>query len=129
MPLFTRCQNITNLSNYKFLSQQSHYSSSIKTPLEIEKHLESLYSVTFPHPFLTQNREKMKMICIPVQLNDECTMAWLSKVGRGFSPDKSLLELVGFDADMEVSSAGICTMRVVCTCTSATTNIVNNIIF
>ena len=69
------------------------------------------------------------MICIPVQLNDECTMAWLSKVGRGFSPDKSLLELVGFDADMEVSSAGICTMRVVCTCTSATTNIVNNIIF
>jgi hypothetical protein len=68
------------------------------------------------------NREKMKMICIPVQLNDECTMAWLSKVGKGFSPDKSLLELVGFDADMEVSS-------VVCTCTNTSTNVVINVIF
>ena len=50
----------------------------------------------------------MKMICIPVQLNDECTMAWLSKVGKGFSPDKSLLELVGFDADMEVWTSYVC---------------------
>lgn len=50
----------------------------------------------------------MKMICIPVQLNDECTMAWLSKVGKGFSPDKSLLELVGFDADMEVWPLYVC---------------------
>ena len=48
------------------------------------------------------------MICIPVQLNDECTMAWLSKVGKGFSPDKSLLELVGFDADMEVRTSYVC---------------------
>lgn len=69
------------------------------------------------------------MICIPVQLNDECTMAWLSKVGKGFSPDKSLLELVGFDADMEVLSAYICTMRVVCMCTRATANIVKNVVF
>ena len=50
----------------------------------------------------------MKMICIPVQLNDECTMVWLSKVGKGFSPDKSLLELVGFDADMEVRASYVC---------------------
>ena len=71
------------------------------------------------------------MICIPVQLNDECAMAWLSKVGKGFSPDKSLLELVGFDADMEVIRAEICTTRVVCTCTtaSASTDVVNNLTF
>jgi hypothetical protein len=45
----------------------------------------------------------MRMISIPIQLNDERSAAWIKKMGKGFSPDKTLLQLVGFDAEMEVT--------------------------
>ena len=46
----------------------------------------------------------MKIISIPIQLNDERSAAWIAKVGKGYSPDKSLLALVGFDSEMEVNN-------------------------
>ena len=49
---------------------------------------------------LIARREQMKMITIPVQLNDEVASAWVSKC-RGYTPDESLEELVGFDAETE----------------------------
>lgn len=45
----------------------------------------------------------MRMISIPIQLNDTRSEAWIKKMGKGFIPDKSLLQLVGFDAEMEVT--------------------------
>lgn len=47
-------------------------------------------------------REKMKMISIPVQLNDHSSIKWISRVGKGYAPDTSLLQLVGFNSGMEV---------------------------
>jgi hypothetical protein len=47
-------------------------------------------------------REKMKMVSIPVQLNDAPAIQWIGCVGRGYTPDKSLLKLVGFDSEAEV---------------------------
>jgi hypothetical protein len=44
----------------------------------------------------------MRMISIPIQLNDERSASWIKKMGKGFLPDKTLLQLVGFDAEMEV---------------------------
>jgi hypothetical protein len=44
----------------------------------------------------------MAIISIPIQLNDERSLAWITKVGKGYAPNKNLLELVGFDAEMEV---------------------------
>lgn len=52
---------------------------------------------------LIARREKMKMVSIPIQLNDMRSMVWIKKLGKGFEPDKTLLSLVGFDAEMEVS--------------------------
>lgn len=49
-------------------------------------------------------REKMRMISIPIQLNDERSASWIKKMGKGFCPDKTLLQLVGFDAEMEVTN-------------------------
>lgn len=43
------------------------------------------------------------MISIPIQLNDERSATWIKKMGKGFSPDQTLRELVGFDAEMEVT--------------------------
>ena len=40
------------------------------------------------------------MISIPIQLNDEVSLAWIS-AQRGYAPDISLKELVDFDSDME----------------------------
>jgi len=49
---------------------------------------------------LIARREKMKMISIPIQLNDEVSLAWIS-AQRGYAPDISLKDLVGFDSDIE----------------------------
>lgn len=44
----------------------------------------------------------MKMVSIPVQLNDAPAIQWIGRLGRGYTPDKSLLKLVGFDSAAEV---------------------------
>ena len=63
----------------------------------------NLKLMTIAH-FLTKIifREKMKIISIPIQLNDKRSAAWIAKVGKAYTPDKSLLALVGFDSEMEV---------------------------
>lgn len=43
----------------------------------------------------------MRMVSVPIQLHDEAATAWITSM-RGYGADKSLLSLVGFDADMEV---------------------------
>ena len=42
----------------------------------------------------------MKMIALPVQLNDERTLTWINAKCKGYEPDKSLLS-IGFDSEME----------------------------
>jgi N-alpha-acetyltransferase 40 len=51
---------------------------------------------------LIGKREKMEQLCVPVQLNDDDTVAWIESI-RGFGPDTELQGLVGFDAEMEVT--------------------------
>ena len=43
----------------------------------------------------------MKMIALPVQLNDERTLTWINSKCKGYEPDKSLLSMIGFDSEME----------------------------
>ena len=43
----------------------------------------------------------MKMIALPVQLNDERTLTWINAKCKGYEPDKSLLAMIGFDSEME----------------------------
>jgi GNAT superfamily N-acetyltransferase len=50
---------------------------------------------------LIARREQMKMIALPVQLSDVRTLTWINSKCKGYAPDKSLLNLVGFDAEME----------------------------
>ena len=50
---------------------------------------------------LIARREKMEHLCVPVQLNDETSTAWIESI-RGFAQDDALRSLVGFDAEMEV---------------------------
>ena len=49
---------------------------------------------------LIARREKMRVLCIPVQLNDEETLRWIAKM-KGYSPDMLLKETFDFDAEME----------------------------
>lgn len=49
---------------------------------------------------LIGRREKMHTICIPVQLFDEETTAWVSTM-RGYSSDLILRDVLAFDPDME----------------------------
>lgn len=49
---------------------------------------------------LIARREKMRMLCFPVQLNDEVALSWISKA-KGFAPDATLESLLEFDAEME----------------------------
>lgn len=53
---------------------------------------------------LIARREGMERISLPVQLGDEATVQWLSKIARGFTPDYSIVEATegAFDAEMEV---------------------------
>ena len=51
---------------------------------------------------LIARREKMKLISIPIQLNDERSLRWITKVGKAYSPDNSLVNLLNFDPEMEV---------------------------
>lgn len=50
---------------------------------------------------LIARREQMKMIALPVQFSDERTLTWINSKCKGYTPDTSLLSLVGFDAEME----------------------------
>lgn len=50
---------------------------------------------------LIAKKENMKMVSIPVQLNDEDTLGWVQNGAKGYAPDTSLKDLVGFDADLE----------------------------
>ena len=50
---------------------------------------------------LIGRREKMAMLSLAVQLNDDFTEKWVLKSLRGFEEDLSLQEH-GFDAEMEV---------------------------
>lgn len=59
----------------------------------VGKHLLTLLS-------LIGTREHMKHICLPVQMFDNRSQNWVESV-KGFSPDKSLKRLVGFDSEME----------------------------
>jgi hypothetical protein len=43
----------------------------------------------------------MTMVCIPVQLEDDDTLGWVTNGARGYAPDLSLKDLVNFDAEME----------------------------
>lgn len=49
---------------------------------------------------LIARRENMRLISIPVQLEDDETEAWLMSTKRGFEPDKTMSQL-GFDSQME----------------------------
>ena len=52
---------------------------------------------------LVAKREGMSRVYIPVQLEDDITMAWVDRVcvPRGYTPDASLVSLINFDAEME----------------------------
>ncbi|CAE7379280.1 NAA40 [Symbiodinium microadriaticum] len=52
---------------------------------------------------LIARREKMEQLCVPVQLNDDNSTAWIEGI-RGFGPDTSLRDLVGFDAEMSAAA-------------------------
>lgn len=49
---------------------------------------------------LIARQQKMRVISVPIQFNDEEATNWIRTM-RGFAPDASLRDLVGFDADME----------------------------
>ena len=50
---------------------------------------------------LIAKRANIKQVSMPIQLNDDLTIAWLLRVGKGYVPDASLKDMIGFDADME----------------------------
>ena len=50
---------------------------------------------------LIGRREKMALLSLAVQLNDDVAEKWILKCQRGFQEDLSLQEH-GFDAEMEV---------------------------
>ena len=52
---------------------------------------------------LIAKREGMSRIYIPIQLNDEIGLEWIESVckPRGYFADESLLNLIGFDSEME----------------------------
>jgi GNAT superfamily N-acetyltransferase len=52
---------------------------------------------------LIARREKMKYVAVPIQLNDEWAKNWIQRM-KGYQPDSSLYELVGFDSEVEVLS-------------------------
>lgn len=49
---------------------------------------------------LIARQQKMEVLSVPVQLMDDSTVSWISKV-RGFAPDTKLHELLKFDPEME----------------------------
>jgi GNAT superfamily N-acetyltransferase len=49
---------------------------------------------------LISRREKMQMVCFPVQLYDEDTVAFLTAI-RGYAPDASLKETLDFEPELE----------------------------
>ena len=49
---------------------------------------------------LISRREKMHMICIPVQLGDEITGAWVSTL-KGYGRDVAMKNVIDFDPDVE----------------------------
>lgn len=49
---------------------------------------------------LISRREKMQMVCFPVQLYDEDSVAFLTAV-RGYAPDESLKDTIGFEPELE----------------------------
>lgn len=50
---------------------------------------------------LIGRRENMEYLSIPVQLNDDTTIEWISRI-KGYAEDSNLPELIGFDSEMEV---------------------------
>ena len=50
---------------------------------------------------LIAKKENMKMVSMPIQLNDEDTLSWITNSAKGYAPDAALKDLVGFDAEME----------------------------
>jgi GNAT superfamily N-acetyltransferase len=52
---------------------------------------------------LIARREKIKTISIPIQLKHQNAVNWIGSVGRGYAPDESLLQLLGFDSTLSVS--------------------------
>jgi ribosomal protein S18 acetylase RimI-like enzyme len=52
---------------------------------------------------LIARQQKMKFVSVPIQMNDDAAASWIRSV-KGFAPDSTLKDLVGFDAEMEVIS-------------------------
>jgi GNAT superfamily N-acetyltransferase len=50
---------------------------------------------------LVARQQKMKFICIPIQISDDVSSRWIASF-KGYAPDTSLKELVGFDSELEV---------------------------
>ena len=49
---------------------------------------------------LIARQQKMQVLSVPVQLMDDRTLSWISKV-KGFAPDTKLHDLLKFDPEME----------------------------
>lgn len=49
---------------------------------------------------LIARQQKMQLISIPIQDEDEIAASWIDKV-RGYGPDKQLKTLIGFDSEVE----------------------------
>jgi GNAT superfamily N-acetyltransferase len=50
---------------------------------------------------LVARQQKMKFFCIPIQISDDISSRWIASF-KGYAPDTSLKELVGFDSELEV---------------------------